>query len=178
MPIPKEKRLFSNHHFSVAMFWGMYPPKSLTWNLESLYKWRVSSLYNWFFGVFVQLSLNSEGLIPIYLHENHKKSNKSRYTIHGSYGFFWELEAVCVFFVIQTGNFCIGFVGVNCLSPKWSVEKTSRGRKFLMYSPRWISNSTGTFFEHLSRWWFHLYLNKWSNLTNIFQTGWNHQLVY
>ena len=33
-----------------------------------------------------------------------------------------------------------------------------------------------------SWWWFHLfnfdpYLGKWSNLTNIFQMGWNHQLV-
>ena len=32
-------------------------------------------------------------------------------------------------------------------------------------------------------WWFqnifyvHPYLGKWSNLTNIFQMGWNHQLV-
>ena len=36
---------------------------------------------------------------------------------------------------------------------------------------------------HLSRWWFqicfyvHPYLGKWSNFTNIFQMGWNHQLV-
>ena len=36
----------------------------------------------------------------------------------------------------------------------------------------------------LSRWWFHIfftstpYLGKWSNLTNIFQMGWNHQLHY
>ena len=26
--------------------------------------------------------------------------------------------------------------------------------------------------------YFHPYLGKWSNLTNIFQMGWNHQLVY
>ena len=26
--------------------------------------------------------------------------------------------------------------------------------------------------------YFHPYLEKWSNLTNIFQIGWNHQLVY
>ncbi len=26
--------------------------------------------------------------------------------------------------------------------------------------------------------YFHLYLGKWSNLTNIFQMGWNHQLVF
>ena len=25
---------------------------------------------------------------------------------------------------------------------------------------------------------FHPYLGRWSNLTNIFQLGWNHQLVY
>ena len=39
-------------------------------------------------------------------------------------------------------------------------------------------------FEPLSRWWFQIfvyvqpYLGKWSNLTNIFQMGWNHQLVF
>ena len=26
--------------------------------------------------------------------------------------------------------------------------------------------------------YFHPYLGKWSNLTNIFQMGWNHQLVH
>ena len=26
--------------------------------------------------------------------------------------------------------------------------------------------------------YFHPYLGKWSNLTNIFQVGWNHQLVH
>ena len=37
--------------------------------------------------------------------------------------------------------------------------------------------------KRLSGWWFHFfkyfqpYLGKWSNLTNIFQLGWNHQLV-
>ncbi len=37
--------------------------------------------------------------------------------------------------------------------------------------------------EYVSGWWFqifcyvHPYLGKWSNLTNIFQLGWNHQLV-
>ena len=37
--------------------------------------------------------------------------------------------------------------------------------------------------QYLSRWWeqiffiFTPYLEKWSNLTNIFQMGWNHQLV-
>ena len=37
--------------------------------------------------------------------------------------------------------------------------------------------------EWLSGWWFqiffnfHPYLGEWSNLTNIFQMGWNHQLV-
>ena len=28
-----------------------------------------------------------------------------------------------------------------------------------------------------SGWWFHPYLVKWSNLTNVFQMGWNHQVV-
>ena len=37
-----------------------------------------------------------------------------------------------------------------------------------------------TFGQYIkSRWWFQIFfmfLGKWSNLTNIFQTGWNHQL--
>ena len=43
----------------------------------------------------------------------------------------------------------------------------------------WSSMASST----SSRWWFqrffyfHPYLGKWSNLTNIFQRGWNHQLV-
>ena len=38
--------------------------------------------------------------------------------------------------------------------------------------------------KYISRWWFqifvyfHLYLGKWSNLTNIFQMGWNHHYSY
>ena len=43
---------------------------------------------------------------------------------------------------------------------------------------------TESFWEHVKKagWWFqtffyfHPYLGKWSNLTNIFQMGWNHQL--
>ena len=37
--------------------------------------------------------------------------------------------------------------------------------------------------QQWTRWWFHFfiffypYLGKWSNLTSIFQMGWNHQLV-
>ena len=47
-----------------------------------------------------------------------------------------------------------------------------------------VDNSKGSSHTYLyaSRWWFqvffhvHPYLGKWSNLTNIFQGGWNHQL--
>ena len=40
-----------------------------------------------------------------------------------------------------------------------------------------------TIIELSSRWWFHFfyfhpYLGKWSNLTNIFHMGWNHQPEY
>ena len=40
----------------------------------------------------------------------------------------------------------------------------------------------GTFLPMWTRWWFqkkyfHPRMGNWSNLTNIFQTGWNHQLV-
>ena len=31
---------------------------------------------------------------------------------------------------------------------------------------------------NLNIFYFHPYLGKWSNLTNIFQVGWNHQLVF
>ena len=46
-------------------------------------------------------------------------------------------------------------------------------------------NSWGESLQHCTRWWFQVffiftpnYLGKWSNLTNIFQLGWNHQLVH
>ena len=50
--------------------------------------------------------------------------------------------------------------------------KTSPGRVKTRIWPKWQT-----------RWWFqiffyfHPYLGRWSNLTNIFQMGWNHQLV-
>ena len=30
--------------------------------------------------------------------------------------------------------------------------------------------------EKMPRWWFHFFFSKWSNLTIVFQMGWNHQL--
>ena len=51
----------------------------------------------------------------------------------------------------------------------WTMIMVFQGSK------RWIG-------PWLARWWFyffyfHPYLGKWSNLTNIFHRGWNHQLV-
>ena len=47
------------------------------------------------------------------------------------------------------------------LTAAWSIKK--------VVNPYLVGG-----FDHF---YFHPYLGKWSNLTNIFQTGWNHQLV-
>ena len=66
-------------------------------------------------------------------------------------------------------NLCLCSLGItpwNCtcrILDSWPL-----GRKQKQRSPgRWFQ----IFF------YFHPYLGKWSNLTNIFQMGWNHQLV-
>ena len=41
-----------------------------------------------------------------------------------------------------------------------------------------ISNHWNIYWLVPKIFYFHPYLGKWSNLTNIFQRGWNHQLVY
>ena len=50
------------------------------------------------------------------------------------------------------------------------VNKTSAG---LYTWILWVKHSLAGGFTYL---YFHLYLRKWSNITNIFQMGWNHQL--
>ena len=65
-------------------------------------------------------------------------------------------------------------VGDCCYSP--NLESMCRGwSKNSRYGPKWKC------MQSRSKWWFqlfyfHPYLGKWSNLTNIFQVGWNHQL--
>ena len=51
------------------------------------------------------------------------------------------------------------------------------------HQPNWTKNlDEQSWTKKVSRWWFqrffyfHLYLGKWCNLTNIFQMGWNHHL--
>ena len=36
----------------------------------------------------------------------------------------------------------------------------------------WVEKIT----EKMPRWWFQIFFSKWSNLTIVFQMGWNHQL--
>ena len=58
------------------------------------------------------------------------------------------------------------------LKQKTAAVENLFGRKIFWTKLNW---------KKLTRWWFHLffhpYLGKWSNFTNIFQLGWKHQLV-
>ena len=65
-----------------------------------------------------------------------------------------------------------------------SRRKVSEKRS--LFAVCWSARTCGklqVWINIITRWWFqlfcffHPYLGKWSNLTNIFQMGWNHQLV-
>ena len=68
--------------------------------------------------------------------------------------------------LVGTGNFYQPWSGAN---PNWDFEVQLVKL-----------NSIGKFEDKAptsSRWWFHPDLGKWSNLTNMFQLGWNHQRI-
>ena len=67
--------------------------------------------------------------------------------------------------------------GLDSMTFKYMSEKHSKSQK------RGQTAKLSGDYIYLSRWWFqmffiyHPYLGKWSQLTNIFQMGWNHHLV-
>ena len=58
------------------------------------------------------------------------------------------------------------------LSPKWSTIPTN-----FQYNRSFGETATSHWLVVSNIFYFHPYLGKWSNLTNIFQMGWNHQLA-
>ena len=110
--------------------------------------------------------------------------NVGKYTIHGSYGwwfiilfvvnyFFWWCKPTTHWHLRHdlsdpTNSFC-GF----------EVPKSVADWRPVSIGQIYCSNPR----SHDLPWWFqfffnfHPYLGRWPNLTNIFQRGWNHQLV-
>ena len=67
--------------------------------------------------------------------------------------------------------------------PQKTGQKLGGGFKYLLFSPRMFGEDEPILTSIFFRWFvsnifcFHPYLGKISNLTNIFQRGWNHQPV-
>ena len=55
------------------------------------------------------------------------------------------------------------------------VEKIREEKARMKLPKKWIEDLFWVVVSNILN--FHPYLGKWSNLTNIFQKGWNHQLV-
>ena len=86
----------------------------------------------------------------------------------------------CQILVISTMIVSIGILGIVC-DCCWCVYFGQYCYALSTTSNWWFQTSHGTNTVR-STWpvvsnifYFHLYLRKWSNLTNIFQMGWNHQ---
>ena len=58
----------------------------------------------------------------------------------------------------------------------WEGQGCNNKLLILKWFPLWIQGRQKTSWWFLMFFYFHPYQGKWSNLTNIFQLGWNHQL--
>ena len=77
----------------------------------------------------------------------------------------------CCFFLTSLGILVAGFpsnIWTLWITRKWALEKPLQYVKWTCLKKR-----TGWWFSNMS--YFHPYGGKWSNFTNVFQMGWNHQ---
>ena len=66
-------------------------------------------------------------------------------------------------------------------TPRWTKEKKRMQKQVGFDDQKGKKKLQSLWMKCMARWWFHFfyfdpYLGKWSNLTNIFQMGWHHQL--
>ena len=154
------------------MFSIWHPP----WNKHSPWKWMVGILLSFWDDLFSGAVLVSESLLILFY------PRRPGLILYRNFGltYFWSSFAVKTFWRCSPCAFskthAIVFVPKNnqytAEAPRWFIPKTCRmvflTLDFWRCEKNWVVVS--------NIFYFHPYLGKWSNLTNIFQMGWNHQL--
>ena len=106
--------------------------------------------------------------------------------IYYDYMLFWSLWNWDVLWMLLKAQSSLSFCRPVCAGRMWCAFAFPH-KIFESNQLRWVQSCL-VVRQHLSRrklfWvvvsnisYFHSYLGRWSNLTNIFQMGWNHQLV-